>query len=151
MTLSTVNSVTACIVQAEDKDCAEEDMMELIDQIVKNLGINEDQAKGGAGLFLKLAKNKLGAEEFSEVQNAIPETDDVIRSAPESGGIAGALGGIASSLGADKLGNLATLSGGFSKLGLDKGMIGKFAPIILSFVQSKGGDTAKGILEKVIH
>jgi hypothetical protein len=98
-----------------------------------------------------MAKDKLGADEFSEVENAIPETDDVIRSAPESGGIAGALGGIASSLGAEKLGNIASLSGGFSKLGLDSGMIGKFAPIILSFVQSKGGDTAKSILEKVIH
>jgi len=125
--------------------------MELIDEIVKNLGINEDQAKGGAGLLLKMAKDKLGADEFSEVENAIPETDDVIRSAPESGGIAGTLGGIASSLGAEKLGNIASLSGGFSKLGLDSGMIGKFAPIILSFVQSKGGDTAKSILEKVIH
>jgi hypothetical protein len=125
--------------------------MELIDEIVKNLGINEDQAKGGTGLLLKMAKDKLGADEFSEVENAIPETDDVIRSAPESGGIAGALGGIASSLGAEKLGNIASLSGGFSKLGLDSGMIGKFAPIILSFVQSKGGDTAKSILEKVIH
>lgn len=125
--------------------------MELIDEIVKNLGINEDQAKGGAGLLLKMAKEKLGADEFSEVENAIPETDDVIRSAPESGGIAGALGGIASSLGAEKLGNIASLSGGFSKLGLNSGMIGKFAPIILSFVQSKGGDTAKSILEKVIH
>ena len=125
--------------------------MELIDDIVKSLGINEDQAKGGAGLLLKMAKDKLGADEFSEVENAIPETDDVIRSAPESSGIASTLGSIASSLGAEKLGNIASLSGGFSKLGLDSGMISKFAPIILSFVQSKGGDTAKSILQKVIH
>lgn len=48
------------------------------------------------------------------------------------------------------VGGLANLAGGFSKLGLDSGMIGKFVPIILSFVQSKGGDAIKGILEKVL-
>jgi hypothetical protein len=45
---------------------------------------------------------------------------------------------------------LAGLAGGFSKLGLDSGMIGKFLPIILSFVQSKGGGGVKTILEKVL-
>jgi hypothetical protein len=29
-------------------------------------------------------------------------------------------------------------------------MIGKFLPIILSFVQSKGGDQVKAILQKVL-
>jgi hypothetical protein len=38
----------------------------------------------------------------------------------------GAIGGIASSLGADSLGNLASLASGFSKLDLDAGMISKF-------------------------
>jgi hypothetical protein len=47
-------------------------------------------------------------------------------------------------------GGLTSLAGGFSKLGLDAGMIGKFVPIILSFVQSKGGNAVKGILEKVL-
>ncbi len=124
--------------------------MELIDQIVKNLGINEEQAKGGAGLLLKHAKDKLGEGDFAQIKDAIPETDDVIRAAPESGGTGGALGGITSALGAEKLGNIASLSGGFSKLGLDSSMVGKFIPVILSFVQSKGGNTAKGLLEKVI-
>jgi len=48
------------------------------------------------------------------------------------------------------LGNLASLAGGFSKLGLDSGMIGKFIPIILSFAQSKGGDVVKKLLEKAL-
>ena len=29
-------------------------------------------------------------------------------------------------------------------------MIGKFVPVILSFVQSKGGDGVKGVLEKAL-
>ena len=35
--------------------------------------------------------------------------------------------------------NLAKLAGGFSKLGLDADMVGKFVPVILAFVTRKGG------------
>jgi hypothetical protein len=33
---------------------------------------------------------------------------------------------------------------------MDGGMVGKFLPIILQFVQSKGGDSVKALLEKVL-
>jgi hypothetical protein len=64
----------------------------------------------------------------------------------------GTLGKMASGLGgtAGQLGTLASLAGGFSKLGMDSGMIGKFIPIILSFVQSKGGEGVKALLEKAL-
>jgi hypothetical protein len=52
--------------------------------------------------------------------------------------------------GAGQLGNLASLAAGFSKLGLDSGMIGKFLPIILSFVGSKDETATRSILEKVL-
>jgi hypothetical protein len=48
------------------------------------------------------------------------------------------------------LGGLADVASGFSKLDLKSDMIGKFTPEILSFVQSKGGDTVKQILAKVL-
>jgi hypothetical protein len=120
--------------------------MELIDQLTKNLGVNETQAQGGAGLLFKLAQGKLGSADFSKVSAAVPEIDKLISAAPASGG--GMLGALGKMLGGG--GGLAGLAGGFSKLGLDKGMIGKFVPIILSFVQSKGGDGAKGLLEKAL-
>ncbi len=127
--------------------------MELIGLLTKNLGVQENQAKGGAGLIFQMAKQKLGGEDFSTVSQAVPGMDDLLGAAPKSGGLGGALGGFASRLGGDaaKLGALGSLAGGFSKLGLDSGMISKFVPIILSFVQSKGGSTVKGLLEKVLR
>ena len=47
-------------------------------------------------------------------------------------------------------GGLASPAGGFKNLGLDGGMVGKFVPIILQFVQSKGGEGAKALLEKAL-
>jgi len=127
--------------------------MELIDLLTNTLGVKENQATGGAGLLFKLAKEKLGGTDFSQISQHVPGVNDLIESAPESGGIAGALGGLASALGgsgASELGNIASLAGGFSKLGLDSGMISKFIPVILSFVESKGGGAVKGLLEQAL-
>ena len=128
--------------------------MELIDQLTKNLGVSETQAKGGAGLIFKQAKEKLSGADFSKVSAAVPGVNSLISAAPASGGGApgglGDLGSMIPGLGgaAGGLGSMAGLAGGFSKLGLDSGMIGKFIPIILSFVQSKGGEGLKGIMGK---
>jgi hypothetical protein len=121
--------------------------MELIGLLTQNLGIESKQAEGGVGLLLKMAKDKLGDQDFSKVAESIPGAEGLMGGAP-SGGVMGALGGLTSKLGGGgDLAALAGLAGGFKGLGLDSGMIGKFVPIILSFVQSKGGDAVKGLLE----
>ncbi len=126
--------------------------MELINDLVKNLGVSEGAAKGGAGLIFKLAQDKLPAGDFSKVLGVDPGINDLIKAAPVTGGALGGIGKLTSGLGGDigKLGNLASLAGGFSKLGMDSGMIGKFLPIILSFVGGKGGAPVKAILEKIL-
>ena len=125
--------------------------MELIQLLTSQLGISNEQAKGGSGLLFKLAKDKLGGGDFSQIANAVPGLEDLISSAPKAGGLAGALGGLASSFGGGgKLGNLAALAGGFKSLNLDPEMVSKFIPIVMSFVQSKGGDTIKDLLGKVL-
>jgi len=127
--------------------------MELVQMLVQQLGVSDEQASGGAGLLFKLAQNKLSSGEFVQVADAVPGIEGLISSAPQAGGLAGALGGLASSFGGGggQLAGLAELAGGFKNLDLDSDMIGKFIPIVLSFVQSKGGDTLKQILTKVLQ
>jgi hypothetical protein len=127
-------------------------MNELITQLVSQLGVQEGQAKGGAGLLLKLAQSKLGGD-FSKVSAAVPGLQDLIKSAPEAGGAGKLLGSLAGALGGGKAGglaDLASLAGGFSQLKLDPQMISKFVPIIMSFVQSKGGQEAVKLLAGVL-
>ncbi|WP_447969110.1 DUF2780 domain-containing protein [Nitrospira sp. M1] len=135
-------------------------MMELVQMLTNNLGVNEDQAKGGAGMLFTIAKEQLGAGEFQQIADAVPGIGNLMSAAPSAdggadsgGGVMGMLGGLASSLGgnAGGLGSLAALAGGFSKLGLDAEMIGKFVPQVLQYVQSQGGDGVRSLLEKVIR
>lgn len=126
--------------------------MELIQQLVSQLGVQEGQAKGGAGLIFKQAKSALGGGEFAKVAQAVPGVEGLINDAPKGGGAMGAIGGLASKFGgkAGAMGGMAALASGFSKLGLDRGMIGKFVPIVLSYVQGEGGDGARNVLEKAL-
>jgi hypothetical protein len=128
-------------------------MLELIQQLVDATGVDESQAEGGAGLLLNLLKDQLSTSDFSQVTDALPETESLIEAAPdsESGGLGGLLGSAVSALGGNELGNLASLAGGFSKLDLDAGMIGKFVPVVLSFLQQKGGDDLSSIVAKVLQ
>lgn len=126
--------------------------MDLVQMLTSQLGVTEEQAQGGSGLLFKMAKEKLSNDEFSQVAGAVPGVENLMSSAPETGGVSGALGGMVSSLGGGmgQLGDLASLAGGFKDLNLDAGMVGKFVPVVMSFVQSTGGDAVKGILEKVL-
>lgn len=125
--------------------------MELLQMLTSQLGISESQAEGGAGLLFKLAKENLSSGDFKQVSEVVPGIDSLISTAPESGGVANILGGLASSFGgSNQLGNIASLAGGFKNLNMDSGLVGQFIPIILSFVQSKGGDIVKGLLAKAL-
>jgi hypothetical protein len=168
--------------------------MELVDLLVKNLGVDKGQAEGGAGTIFKLAQEQLGGGDFSKLTTAIPEIAKLVKSAPQGegtgggglldalggsgekssqgGGLLDALGGLtggsgkdsggsgglldmvgklASATGGDsqlgQLGKLAQLAGAFEKLGLDPGMVAKFLPVILAFVQKKGGSGLADLLQ----
>ena len=127
-------------------------MNELIQQLVAQLGVNSDQAKGGAGLLFKMAQSKLGGD-FSKVTQALPDVKELIKAAPAEGGASKLLGGLAAAIGGGKgggLASLASLAGGFSQLKLDPGMIGKFAPVVLSFLQGKVGKDVAALVAGVL-
>lgn len=125
--------------------------MDLIQMLTSQLGVSDSQAKGGAGLLFKLAKENLGSDDFGKIAEAVPEAENLLTAAPESGGVSSLIGGLTSSFGgSSQLGNIASLAGGFKSLNMDSGLVAQFIPIVLSFAQSKGGDLVKGLLEKAL-
>ncbi len=131
--------------------------MELVGILTQQLGINTQQASGGLGLLMGVAQTKLGSS-FGQIAGLMPGVENLIAQAPKAettsaatggslGAVSGLLGGKGGAMGS--LGSLASLAGGFQQLGLKPDMIGKFVPVILNFVQSKGGDASRTLLEKV--
>jgi hypothetical protein len=120
--------------------------MELVDSLVKDLGIDRQQAEGGAGAIFKLAQEQMGSGDFSKLTTAVPDIGKLVKSAPraegtaEGGGLLDALGGLVGGSGKtpagggggglmDMVGKLASAAGGDSQLG----QLGKLAELAGAF------------------
>ena len=128
-------------------------MNELISQLMSQLNVGEDQARGGAGVLFKLVKEKLSSEDFSSVVEKLGDLDGLINGAPqgERGGAGSLLGSLASAVGGEKLGNLASAFSGFKELGLDTEMIGKFISVVFNFIKDRGDESVLGLLKGVLN
>ena len=126
-------------------------MKELIDQLTKTLGISLPQAEGGAAVLFKAAKDKLGGEEFGKLLGGVPGLGDLMKKAPAAGGgLGGMLGGLAGAMGGNA-GLIATIVGGFGKLGLKPEDAKKFVPVILGFLRTKVGPDVISKLEQTLR
>ncbi len=123
-------------------------MNELIKLLMSQTGVDQSQAEGGLGLLLKVAQDKLSSGDFSELGKAIPGALALLESAPQSGG--GLLGGLASALGGGKMGVLAELVAGFSKLGVSADTARQFAPVVIGWLQKNGSTQAIEIIKKLL-
>jgi len=135
-------------------------MQELIAKLTAELGIDPKQAEGGLGVIMKFVKEQLGGEEFEKVKEAMPEAEALADAAPgpggedaeddSGGGLMGIVGSIAGAIGGEKFEGVASMAGGFDKLGLDVSMVSKFLPTVMSFLETKGG-TSGGEIAKMIE
>ena len=127
-------------------------MKELIDNLVNNLGVNRLQAEGGAAVLFKAARDKLGGEEFGKLLGGVPGLSDLLKKAPAAGGggLGGLLGGLAGAMGGNAA-LIATVVGGFSKLGLKADDAKRFAPVLLDYLRGQVGPDVVSKLEKTLR
>ncbi|MGH8388110.1 MAG: DUF2780 domain-containing protein [Pseudomonas sp.] len=108
---------------------------------LSQLNLTPQQMIGGAGAMLGLAKNQLSPTDYSELTTSVPGIDS-LSSGGQLGVIAGLLGSNSQAAGLDNaLGNVKNtndLNNAFSALGMETGMIGLFAPILLQYLGQQG-------------
>jgi hypothetical protein len=123
-------------------------MKDLVTELSQKLKINEAQARGGAAILFKAAKDKLGGAEFDRLLGSVPGVDSLIQQAPKRG--AGLLGGLASLAGGNAA-LLATIVSGFSKLHMSSDQAQKFVPVILDNLRTKVGSDTVSKIEKILR
>lgn len=115
------------------------------------LDVKPEQAIGGTSAMLGLAKNKLSASDYSELAKSVPGIDKLSGGSGNLGALAGMLGSSGKAAGLENaLGNVKDtndLNTAFSALGMDSGMVGQFAPILLQYLgqQGVGGTLLKSL------
>jgi len=125
------------------------DTSQLIGLLVDQLGVTQPQAEGGAGAIFKQAQSNMSSGDFSQLLNALPGIDSLIKAAPETGGLAGKASSLFGSSSKSVQG-LSALTDSFGKLGLSPDMVGKFTDVILQFVQSESGQQTMALLKNAL-
>lgn len=115
----------------------------LLGQIISEVGVNQEQAEGGLGAILSLAKGQLGPEVFSKIASHVTGAEGMANkfSQDDEPGLdmGDILGTATSALGVSAgTAGLAGVIGKLSSLNLDLGTLQKFVPIISTFLEGKG-------------
>ncbi len=116
---------------------------DLIKELMKSADVTEKQAKGGAGALFEMAQEKLSKEDFVKVADAVPGMDDLLDAVPDVGGNTNVLGSIATTLT-----GLPKVQAAFEKLGIGQDKVAVFMPIIVNYVEEKGGEAVGKLLDK---
>jgi len=122
--------------------------LNLIGQL-DGLDVTPTQALGGSGALLQLAKQQLGSNDYAQLAKSVPGIDKLtgdsgLDQLSQLGALTGLLGQSDTSVNAqtaavvDNVQSLGDVNQAFSALGMDAGMVGQFAPILLQYLGSQG-------------
>lgn len=122
-------------------DTKTEDAGNLVDNLMSETGVNKEQAMGGAGALFEMAEGKMDAGDFKDVAGAVPDMQGYLDAVPSLGGGSSMLSSAATSLT-----GMPKVQAQFDKLGISKDKVALFTPIIVSYVEKKGGKLLGGKL-----
>lgn len=116
---------------------------DLLSALSGQLGVTPNQAAGGTGALLGLAKNKLDPSQFSELSKSIPGLDQLAGNSElmgQAGSLLGNATGSSAGLGS-MMGNASSMADvrkTFSALGMNSDMVNQFAPALLDYFGKQG-------------
>ena len=120
-------------------------------QALGGLNLTPQQAVGGTGAMLDLAKNQLPGNQYSQLTSSVPGLDQMVGSngLQQLSGLGGLLGGSAAkpvsseaAAAVSNVNNTQDLTKAFSALGMDGAMVEQFTPLLLEYLGGKGVDTS---------
>ena len=106
----------------------------LLGALTGQLGLSEDQARGGIGSYLTLLQEKLGKGDFDQIAALVPGAAGYLDSAKKLGAVTGPLK------------NLQGLNGALGKLGMNADTVAKFTPLVTNYLGKLGGPTVQKLL-----
>ncbi len=109
--------------------------MALVNSLEK-VGLSAEQAVGGIGAILSLAKGKLDPSDFSKIAGAFPDMNSIMKEAKN--------------LGVGSVTDMASLTKNLSKLGLKPTDAAKLIPEVTKYVGKTAGSGAADILSGVL-
>ena len=120
----------------------------LVDILMRQLGVSQEQALGGAGAIFQAAQGRMNPQAFATLSQSIPGMNSMLGAAPASP-VAGGLSSLMGS-GNSTLGNMAGLAASFQQLNLSPDLVGQFIPIITNYVSQTSGQMTANLLQTAL-
>jgi len=98
------------------------------------LGVTENQAEGGLGSILTLAREHLAKGDFDKIAAAVPGAQKYLDAAKKLGAVTGPVT------------NSSGLDSAYSRLGIAPETAAKFTPTVLDAVGKVGGESVRNLL-----
>ena len=122
-------------------------MADITSEVASRCGISEETARKGLGIVLELLKSKLPAESFAKVSAAVPEADNMMAAAAETGEqpTGGVVGVVKDALGrifGD--GSTEALLAKFGQLGLSPEQVQAFMPKLVESLKDRLPENVQG-------
>jgi len=102
------------------------------------LGVTSDQASGGLGSFLTLARERLAAGDFDKIASLVPGASGYMDTAKKLGAVTGPVG------------NVAGLNSALGGLGMNAETVQKFVPTVSDYLGKAGGSSVQSLLGTVL-
>jgi uncharacterized protein VcgC/VcgE DUF2780 len=116
-------------------------MDELIKRLMKELGVDKTQARGGLVALLRAGQQNMKPVDFKAFVADVPGAEKLLQSAPPPSPLSSIAGGLGSLLGKrSSAGRWAGLAASFTELGVDLTTAKKFGPIVIDYVRTHGGE-----------
>ena len=107
--------------------------------LTSQLGVTSNQATGGIGSILSLAKERLPAMDFTTLTALVPGADTFMQTAKSLVAVTGPVG------------DRAGLTAAFSRLGMGSDMVPKFTQTLSDFVGKAGGQPASNLVMQAVQ
>jgi hypothetical protein len=122
----------------------------LTELLVQRTGVTGAQAQGGAGALFQIAKTKMKADSFAQLEQAVPGMQGMLGAAPsQPGGLAGGLSSLAGSSGGTA-GTLLAAASAFQQQGMSPAMVQQFIPVVIDYVKAHGNDALVNTLSTAL-
>ncbi len=118
---------------------------DLVGMLTKEMGISEKQAEGGAGSIFNMAKETMSKNDFSTLSEVVPDMSGLLSAVPGMGKKKSMLGSATSALT-----GMPAVVNAFGKLGLKESHIQLMTPLLVNYVEDKGGKALSSMFMKSV-
>ncbi len=120
--------------------------------LMQRTGVTQAQAQGGAGALFQIAKSKMQAGSFAQLEQSVPDMQGMLGTVPalsQQSGLVGQLSSLAGASGGTA-GSLIAAASAFQQQGMSPAMIQKFIPVLVDYVKAHGNDALVNTLSAAL-